>query len=350
MTGADGRARKATADPGDRQVKKLGTMKQLIFVTLLCAPMGAMAQSQALITIGGDRGIELGEIRDVGAWSRRLVILDKNAPHLRVVDETGRLRQTTGRSGSGPGEFAVPVALSFDSATNSVFVVDQANARVTEYVLDDTLRLSKTIPTSVVNLRDLCVLRGRYFGNSGSRTQLLDELELSEGRLVPRRPLGKPQSGHPLAAHPLVVGRSSEGPLLCDGSGFIWVASRYLGEVHRVSLDGGTQETVVVRDFHGIQLTAGSGGSLTFSAPDGWYEEVSALLPLRAGVRVVVTRSTRDGSVSGYQFVDVASDLQSQTPRIAANWIETAATSRGVVCVSNDPIPTVSVFSGTRCP
>jgi hypothetical protein len=310
-----------------------------------------MAQAQPLVTIGGERGIELGVILDAVAISGRLVILDRNAPHLRLLSESGQLLQTTGRRGSGPGEFAVPWTLSLDSAAKVVFVVDPANARITEYALDDTLRLTRTIPTNVVNLRDLCVLRGRYFGNSGSRTQLLDELEVREGRLVSRRPLGKPQSGHPLAVHPLVVGRSSEGPLLCDGSGSIWVASRYLGEVHRVNLDGETQETVAVREFHGIRLTAGSAASLTFSTPDdGWYEEISGLLPLKSGVRVVLTQFSRGGSVRGYQFADVSLDLKSQTPRRAANWQEMTATGRGAVCVVNDPVPTLTVFSGTRCP
>jgi hypothetical protein len=326
-------------------------MKRLLVAVLVCAPVLVMAQAQPLVTIGGDRGIELGVILDVTVFAGHLVILDKNAPHLRLLSETGQLVQTTGRSGSGPGEFAVPWALFLDSSAKAVFVVDPANARITEYALDDTLRLTRTISTSVVNLRDVCVLRGRYFGNSGSRTQLLDELELRDGRLVPRRPLGKPQSGHPLASHPMVVGRTSEGPLLCDGSGFIWVASRYLGEIHRVSSDGAIQETVAVRDFPGIRLTAGSGGSLVFSAPDdGWYEEISGLVPQGRGVRVVLTRFTRDGSVRGYQFVDVATDLTSQTARHAANWREIAATNRGVVCVVNDPLPTLAVFSGTMCP
>ena len=43
------------------------------------------AESQALITVGGERGVaaEFGEIRDVAVLPRYFVVLDKNAPHLR---------------------------------------------------------------------------------------------------------------------------------------------------------------------------------------------------------------------------------------------------------------------------
>ena len=326
-------------------------MKRLIASALLCAPAHAFAQAQPLVTIGGDRGVELGVILDVAAGSRRLLVLDKNAPHIRVLDESGRLLQTTGRRGSGPGEFSVPFTVSFDSSTKSALVVDPANARVTEYALVDTLRLTRTMPTSVVNLRDVCVVRGRLFGISGSRTHLLDELEVREERLVPRRALGKPQSSHPLVAHPLVAGRTSEGPLLCDDAGFIWVASRFLGEIQRINIDGDTQQTVLVRDFHPIRLQAGNGGSLTFSMPeDGWYEQITSLVPTPTGVRVVLTRFDRKESITGYQFVDLTSDLKTQSPRVPAQWRETGAVTRGTVCVVNDPVPTVAIFAGTRCP
>ena len=325
-------------------------MRCLIAV-LLCAPIHAFAQAQPVVTIGGDRGVELGVILDVAVGSGRVLVLDKNAPHIRVFDETGRLLQTTGRRGSGPGEFVVPFTVSYDSSTKSAFVTDPANARVTEYVLEDTLRLTRTIPTSVVNLRDVCVVKGRFFGISSSRTQLLDELEVRDGRLVSRRGVGKPQSTHPLASHPMVVGRTSDGPLLCDDSGFIWAASKVLGVIHRVSIDGDNQQTLPIQGFHPIRLQPGNGGSLVFSMPEeGWYEQISALLPTPTGVRVVLSRLNREEAIDGFQFVDVTSDLKTQGPRVSARWREIGATARGAVCAVNDPVPTVAIFAGPRCP
>jgi hypothetical protein len=93
------------------------------------------------------------------------------------------------------------------------------------------------------------------------------------------------------------------------------------------------------------------GPPLTFSVPDdGWYEEVSGLVAMSSGVRVILTQFDREGSTRGYQFLDVASDLKSQSTRRPASWREVGATRRGVVCVVNDPVPTLSVFEGARCP
>ena len=280
-----------------------------------------------------------------------MVVLDKNAPHIRLFDENGRLLQTTGRSGAGPGEFAFPFTVTFDSSARSVLVADPANARVTEYTLDDTLRLTRTIPTSVVNLRDICMVKGRFFGISSSKTHLLDELEVRDGRLVSRRGVGKPQAPHPLATHPMVVGRTSDGPLLCDDSGFIWTSSRVLGVIHRVSIDGDAQQTLQLQDFQPIRLQPGNGGSLVFSIPEeGWYEQISSLHRTSTGVRVVPSRFNRAESITGFQSVDVTSDVKAQGPRVAARWREIGATTRGTVCAVNDPVPTVAIFSSARCP
>jgi hypothetical protein len=104
-------------------------------------------------------------------------------------------------------------------------------------------------------------------------------------------------------------------------------------------------------NFQVIRMTPSGANSLTFSVPDdGWYEEVSGLVAMSSGVRVILTQFDREGSTRGYQFLDVASDLKSQSTRRPASWREVGATRRGVVCVVNDPVPTLSVFEGARCP
>src|SRR5688572_22442337 len=90
-------------------------------VALHVAVASSAAQRQPVVTVGGERSaIELGTILDAVALPNRLLILDKNAPHLRLVDESGQLRQTLGRRGSGPGEYSVPSAVAFDSASSRV--------------------------------------------------------------------------------------------------------------------------------------------------------------------------------------------------------------------------------------
>jgi hypothetical protein len=322
-----------------------------VLIPLHVAAVSSAAQLQPVVTVGGGRStVELGTILDVVALPSHFLILDKNAPHLRLVDQNGQLRQTVGRAGSGPGEYLVPSAVAFDSAANRVLVVDRANARVTEYHVGDTLRLGRTLPTNVVNLLDVCVSKGKLFGISGSKTTLLEELEIQDGRLVSKRGLGKPRSSHPLANHPMVVGRSSWGPLYCDPSGFVWIASKVLGDVHRVNIGTGEHQTVAVRDFHPIRLQAEAGGALSFSAPDGWYEEISGVVTTSSGLRVVLTSLNRDGSVREYQFLDLASDLSSQGSRIASKWRQIDGSSRRAVCIVDDPVPMVTVFNGGRCP
>jgi hypothetical protein len=232
-----------------------------------------------------------------------------------------------------------------------LYVVDPANARLTEYVVSDTLILARTVATDVVNLRDVCFLRGRMFGISGSLTHLLDELALSGGRLTSHRQLGIPQTNHPLAAHPLLKWRASDGPLYCDGTtGTIWVASRLLGEVHVVSAETGDQETVPINTFHPIRLEAGASGALTMSAPsDGFYEGLTSLVPSRSGVGVVIGRYGKDDEITAYQLVEMSAKGD-QGSRIAQLWQQVGVLNQGVVCTVNNPYPTVALFRGERCP
>ena len=326
-------------------------MKVLVSVSLLWMPVGAAAQARPLVTIGGESGVEFGSIVDAVSMKGRIIVLDKNAPHLRLLNEDGRLLQTAGRGGSGPGEFRIPWSLAVDSTSKTVFVVDPANARVTEYALEDTLGLKRTIATSIRNLRALCVLRGRFFGSTLSTTHLLDELEVRDGRLVSRRPLGKVQSNHPLAAHPLVGWRTGDGPVFCDGAGYVWMTSSLLGDIHRVDVESGSQQSQTIRDFQPILLQSGSGGTLTMSVPaSGWYERVSSLLPTSNGVRVVLSLHGRGDSLAGYQAVDISSDLRTHSQRVRTQWRQVALAARGVICVVNDPAPTMAIFGGRGCP
>ena len=313
----------------------------------------AQGQSQPLMTVGGERsvGAEFGEILDVAILPRQFVVLDKNVPHLRLISRDGRLLQTIGRSGSGPGEFVAPFSVTYAPTTGTLYVVDPANSRVVEYTVGDTLRLTRNLSTSIVNLRDVCVLGTRMFGISQNPTHLLDELVVADGRLESIRTLGRPQTKHPLGTHPMVIGRASGGSIECDEiSGSVWVASRWLGELHRVSLEDGSQTLVSITGFHPIRLTAGSGSSLTFSTPpEGFYEEVASVLVNGPSLRVNLVRRNRDGETSGFQFTD-ANARGLQTPLVPASWQHVGVSESNAVCVRNDPYPTLAVFSGSRCP
>lgn len=327
-------------------MSRLVVLLNPICVTLLAA------QTPSEITIGGERGLgaEFGEIRDVAILPGHIVVLDKNAPHIRVFDLTGRLLQTTGRSGAGPGEFAFPFSVAYDAAKKLVYVVDPANSRVVEYgVVGDTLRLARSLTTSVTNLRDICIMQNRKFGISSSRSHLVDELAISDGRLVSVRTLGKPESKHPLGQHQLVIFRASDGPLLCDEAGIVWVSSRILGEVHRIELANGMQTMIPIERFQPMRLEAGGGARLTMSTPEsGYYNEIVSLIPDASTIGVVVGRRSGD-AMSEFEIV-TPSVSGSQEVRVRSSWQQVGTVSGNVVCVVNDPYPTVSLFRGTRCP
>lgn len=127
------------------------------------------------ILIGGeeDRGAILGRVVQVIALPQGLAILERSAPHLRYFDAQGRLRQTLGRSGAGPGEFRAPFSLSFDHTTGQLSVVDPQNARVTLYAVGDTLALRTTHQVDVPMIRAVCARGPRVVAIAGMDTYAL---------------------------------------------------------------------------------------------------------------------------------------------------------------------------------
>jgi hypothetical protein len=332
---------------GSPNVSRLTILLSTFYVAL------AAAQTPGTVTIGGEHGLgtDFGEIRDVAILPGHIVVLDKNAPHLRVFDLTGRLLQTTGRNGAGPGEFAFPFSVAYDAVKKLVYVTDPANSRVVEYNVEaDTLRLARSLFTNVTNLRDICFIRNRIFAISASRSHLLDELAISDDRLVPLATLGKPQSRHPLGQHPLVAWRASDGPLLCDEGGErIWVSSRLLGEVHRVELASGAQTMIPIAGFQPIRLTTGAGGRLTMSTPEaGFYNEIVSMILDVSTTKVVVGRRTGD-SMTQFEVFSVG-EAGGLEMRARSSWRQVGTLAGNVVCVVNDPYPTLSLFKGRACP
>jgi len=82
--------------------------------------------------------------------SGRIFVADTNEHNIKIFDETGKLVQTIGQLGDGPGEFNSPTDLAYIS--DKLYVTDTFNARV--QVLDKKGKFIKTIGK-----------RGRYLGN-----------------------------------------------------------------------------------------------------------------------------------------------------------------------------------------
>ena len=61
----------------------------------------------------------------------RIVVADKTAPRIRIFDRMGKLAQSFGRSGNGPGEFQLPVAVWLSQA--SIEIVDMTLRRLSRF-------------------------------------------------------------------------------------------------------------------------------------------------------------------------------------------------------------------------
>jgi hypothetical protein len=63
---------------------------------------------------------------------RRIVVADKTAPHIRFFDPTGRVQQSFGRTGQGPGELQTPMAVAV-APDGTVEVVDMSRRRLMRF-------------------------------------------------------------------------------------------------------------------------------------------------------------------------------------------------------------------------
>jgi hypothetical protein len=88
-----------------------------------------------------------GSIRDVDVTSTgRMVVLDGEATHLKVLRPDGTLIDTLGREGQGPGEFQFPNTVEV-ARDDSVYVFDPAPNRLTVFTPPPSLSLARSVTT-----------------------------------------------------------------------------------------------------------------------------------------------------------------------------------------------------------
>lgn len=88
-------------------------LKMLSLLLLTSIPL--RAQTEPILRLGGERGVAgdlFSSVTDVALDPRdRVLIPDDADSRIVVVGIDGRLRQTLGRRGAGPVEFAAPTAI-----------------------------------------------------------------------------------------------------------------------------------------------------------------------------------------------------------------------------------------------
>jgi hypothetical protein len=319
------------------------------------SPLYVSAQSTPRWVVGGedDAETQLGRIRGVVALPRGFVVLEADAPFLKVFDYSGRLLQTLGRNGRGPGEFRGPSSISFDARQQRLLVVDASNARVTSYQVRDSLTSPRFLTLEDIGVRSVCTIGPRMFGLARNAPTILRELREEDGRLRVLASFGEPRTNHQLGTHPLVRTRASDGPLLCDEAGNrVIAASTMLGEVHVFDVATRTQTSTLPDGFQRMTLTVDN-NSMTMAPPANGYDGIVGLAVWEGAVQVVTERSRAlpgDGPVSLGFAVAPMSPRAPGAMGARTQWRPLAKTAAGALCSQNEPAPAIALFSAGRCP
>jgi hypothetical protein len=81
---------------------------------------------------------------------------------------------------------------------------------------------------------------------------------------------------------------------------------------------------------------------------NGFYNEIVALVPGSPTVKAVVGRT--DGkSTTGFEVVTVGSPADLKTA-VKSSWRQVGTVRGNVVCMVNEPYPTLSLFKTRDCP
>jgi hypothetical protein len=318
------------------------------------AAVACAAQAAPAWTIGGEDavGTELGARLRAFQLPNHLLIIERDAPFLKLVTADGRIRQQLGRLGGGPGEFRQPSAAYFDSTRRELLVVDGAAVRVSVYSVGDSLRFLRSLAAPEPRLEGICILRGRLFGLVRNAPMMLREFTVEGDRLVVKRAFAEPKSLHPLAAIPALRNEAS-GSLICDERrGELIVVSRTLGEVHRIDTEGRRHTIAALPGFATISLVVRDGMFAAEIRHGDTLDGVSNVVSLTDEVAVVVSRETQTPQgrrLVGYRTYAIDAQPASSPPMLRA-WAQVGAFGSQVVCLRDEPVPTLAMFATQRCP
>ncbi len=128
---------------------------------------------------------DVSQITDLKVWSGRYYVLDGATKSVRVFDHRGRLTNTIGRQGRGPGEFVDPAAIAFqgermlvaDPGAGNRLSVFEKDGRFAEEVAFHT----PTAPVAVATAGDRVVTMG-VMVPSGTRPEDMNALAVSSAR------------------------------------------------------------------------------------------------------------------------------------------------------------------------
>lgn len=330
----------------------------VVRAALLCAlAVGALPAQTApkpAFIIGGEDGVasEIGAGFDAVILPAFLLVIENDAPFIKVFTHDGKLVQRIGRAGGGPGEFRAARSIAYDSVSRTAWVLDARLARVSRFSVGDTLRLLGQNTSLVTNMRNLCAMNGRVYALSVFKGALVHEIAIENDRVVSRRAFGAPTSSHPQSRAAAIQQMAATGPMVCDAPrNVVYTVAANLGELHRIDVATGNHTTVSVRDFVRPAISVDSIGARFGRAAGkpsemilGVYGDIDGFgIVIMPGVGVDHENEPPLNSVK-------VSPTGAQSTRITHKWRPIGRVGANVVCAALDPAPTIAYFRLPKCP
>jgi hypothetical protein len=331
----------------------------LVAAALFLAAASANAQTGVRpdIVIGGEnsRETELGVFSAVVILPQYLVVLEGDAPFIKLFDHRGFLVQSIGRKGDGPGEFRAATAAAYDAAKRELVVVDRLARRLSRFAVGDSLAFVSAYVTPVNEMRGVCVVDAKTYVSGTLGDSLIHELAVEGNRMVVRRSLGTRRSTHKLADHPIYRRQVGWGHMSCDARSqrIFYVA---LGDLHTIDIRSGEHSVVAMPNFtQRIFEATGPQRMTALLPPGGVWHDALAVMPLAGAA--VVTIGTRDqaggtspeGVLTSFAQVTMTA-TGIETARTSHRWQPIGTSGRYAVCAVLDPVPTIGYFSRGACP
>lgn len=335
-----------------RTILRLPVTLRIVAVALALCASGARAQSSTT-PAGSDADI-LEHPRRLLLIDARVVVLERGQPFLKVLSLDGRMLQSTGRRGGGPGEFQAPMALAYNRGRRELVVFDAASRRASVYSLRDSLTFQRAYGVDIA-AEDACYMGSRLFVMALEHGSLLHELQPQGPRMVSARHLVELRVKHPLRDYPLFREQAGQGVLWCDdATQRVVISSFSANAVHDMDLRRNEQLSFSLRDFTPLDFSAIEGGGLRQSIPSsGEFDETVAVVSTPSGPRVVLGHATLEyrgaGDYAYYREISLG-QRGAQGPARRTAWQQVGVSGGAVVCFRTNPAPTLRTFQSSRCP
>jgi len=115
------------------------------------------------IVLNTDNEHTIAYIKAIKVTRKKIIIADSQGKQILVFSKAGKLENTIGKVGSGPGEYIVPYDITFNSK-DEILVLDVNNLRVSRFKVNGTFITSHNVKLGVRICSDL--KDGFYLYNS----------------------------------------------------------------------------------------------------------------------------------------------------------------------------------------